>query len=118
MELAPQRFRWHMQASGTLHQKGPGNRKIADVLIRNRFAEKIIRAVKGEKGVVEPTYIYLPGVSGGDAIAKETGVDYFSVPVELGVYFFGSHEIIVPMANALSIAIRRRESSKSTASYQ
>ena len=49
------------------------------------FAEKIIKAVKGEKGIVEPTYIYLPGVSGGEAIAKETGVDYFSVPVELGV---------------------------------
>ena len=29
--------------------------------------------------------MYLPGVSGGDAIAKEAGVDYFSVPVELGV---------------------------------
>ena len=51
------------------------------------FAEKIIKAVKGEKGIVEPTFIYLPGVSGGDAIAKETGVDYFSVPVELGVSF-------------------------------
>jgi malate dehydrogenase len=45
----------------------------------------VIKAVKGEKGIVEPTYIYLPGVSGGDTIAKETGVDYFSVPVELGV---------------------------------
>ena len=41
--------------------------------------------MKGEKGIVEPTFVYLPGVSGGDAIAKETGVDYFSVPVELGV---------------------------------
>ena len=50
-----------------------------------RFAEKVIKATKGEKGIVEPTYVYLPGVSGGDAIAKETGVDYFSVPVELGV---------------------------------
>ena len=50
-----------------------------------RFAEKIIKAMKGEKGIVEPTYVYLPGVTGGDAIAKETGVDYFSVPVELGV---------------------------------
>ena len=50
-----------------------------------RFAEKLIKATKGEKGIVEPTYVYLPGVSGGDAIAKETGVDYFSVPVELGV---------------------------------
>lgn len=44
-----------------------------------------MKAMKGEKGIVEPTYVYLPGVTGGDAIAKETGVDYFSVPVELGV---------------------------------
>ncbi len=50
-----------------------------------RFAESIIRAFNGQKGIVEPTFIYLPGVEGGDAIAKETGVDFFSVPVELGV---------------------------------
>ena len=50
-----------------------------------RFAEKLIKATKGEKGIVEPTYVYLPGVAGGDEIAKKTGVDYFSVPVELGV---------------------------------
>ena len=49
------------------------------------FAEKVIKAAKGEKGIVEPTFVYLPGVTGGDAITKETGVDYFSVPVELGV---------------------------------
>ena len=45
----------------------------------------MIKAANGEKGIVEPTFIYLPGVTGGDAISKETGVDYFSVPVELGV---------------------------------
>lgn len=50
-----------------------------------RFAEKLLRAVKGEKGLVEPSYVYLPGVPGGEAIAKVTGVDFFSVPVELGV---------------------------------
>ena len=50
------------------------------------FAEKLLKAVKGKKGIVEPTYVYLPGVIGGDAIAKEVGVDYFAVPVELGVY--------------------------------
>ena len=44
-----------------------------------------MHAVKGEKGIIEPTYVYLPGVPGGKEIAKETGVDYFSVPVELGV---------------------------------
>lgn len=41
--------------------------------------------MQGEKGIVEPTFIYLPGVDGGNAIAKATGVEYFSVPVELGV---------------------------------
>lgn len=50
-----------------------------------RFAEKVLRAVKGEKGLVEPSYVYLSGVPGGDAVAKATGVDFFSVPIELGV---------------------------------
>lgn len=49
-----------------------------------RFAERVIQAVQGKSGVVEPTFVYLPGVDGGDAIAKETGCNYFSVPVELG----------------------------------
>lgn len=51
----------------------------------SRFAEKVLRAAKGEKGLVEPSYVYLPGISGGEAIAKETGTDFFSVPIELGV---------------------------------
>lgn len=63
-----------------------------------RFAEKVIKASNGEKGIVEPTYVYLPGVSGGDAIAKETGVDYFSVPVELGV----SSEQVAPQRRLLT----------------
>lgn len=54
-----------------------------------RFAESVIKAVQGTKGIVEPTFVYLPGVSGGDAIAKATGVDFFSVPVELGVIYHG-----------------------------
>jgi hypothetical protein len=54
-------------------------------LTKSSFAERLMRAVKGEKGIVEPTFVYLPGVSGGDEIAKETGCDFFSVPVELGV---------------------------------
>jgi len=50
-----------------------------------RFAEALLKAAKGEKGIVEPTFVYLPGVEGGEAIAKETGTDFFSVPVSLGV---------------------------------
>ena len=49
-----------------------------------RFAERVMQAVKGKSGVVEPTFVYLPGIEGGDAVAKETGCNYFSVPTELG----------------------------------
>ena len=49
------------------------------------MAEKLLKAVKGEKGLVEPSFVYLPGVPGGKDIAEKTGVDFFSVPVELGV---------------------------------
>jgi hypothetical protein len=52
---------------------------------KSSFAERLMKAAKGEKGIVEPTFVYLPGVPGGDEIAKETGCDFFSVPVELGV---------------------------------
>lgn len=45
----------------------------------------MIKASLGEKGIIEPSYVYLPGVPGGDTIAKQTGVDFFSVPIELGV---------------------------------
>lgn len=51
----------------------------------NSFAEKLLKAIKGEKGLVEPSYVYLPGVPGGEEIAKKTGCDFFAVPIELGV---------------------------------
>jgi malate dehydrogenase len=44
----------------------------------------VIKAAQGESSITEPTYVYLPGVPGGDAVAKETGCEYFSVPVTLG----------------------------------
>ncbi|EDU40718.1 Mdh Malate lactate dehydrogenase [Pyrenophora tritici-repentis] len=63
---------------------GAGSATLSMAYAGYRFAEKIIKASKGEKGIVEPSYVYLPGVEGGDAIAKATGTDYFSVPIELG----------------------------------
>lgn len=57
----------------------------ASLLIRGRFAERVIRASQGQSGIVEPTYIYLRGVTGGEDIANETGVEFFSTLVELGV---------------------------------
>jgi malate dehydrogenase len=63
---------------------GGGSATLSMAYAGFRFAEKVLRAAKGEKGLVEPSYVYLPGVPGGDAIAKATGVDFFSVPIELG----------------------------------
>ncbi|KAH6975922.1 lactate/malate dehydrogenase [Ilyonectria sp. MPI-CAGE-AT-0026] len=63
---------------------GAGSATLSMAYAGFRFAEKVLRAAKGEKGLVEPSYVYLPGISGGEAIAKETGTDFFSVPIELG----------------------------------
>ena len=63
---------------------GAGSATLSMAYAGFRFAEKLLKAHKGETGIIEPTFVYLPGVPGGDAIAKETGLDYFSVPVELG----------------------------------
>lgn len=65
-------------------KEGSGSATLSMAYAGYRFAEKVIKALKGEKGIVEPTFIYLPGVDGGNEIAKATGVEYFSVPVELG----------------------------------
>ncbi|KAK4540960.1 hypothetical protein LTR36_008468 [Oleoguttula mirabilis] len=63
---------------------GAGSATLSMAYAGYRFAEKVMKAAKGETGIVEPTFVYLPGVEGGDAIAKETGCDFFSVPIELG----------------------------------
>jgi malate dehydrogenase len=55
------------------------------------FAAKVLRAVKGEKGIVAPSYINLAAdKAGGEVVKKEIGQDleYFSAPVELGVCLF------------------------------
>jgi malate dehydrogenase len=43
-----------------------------------------LKAVSGESGIIEETYLYLPGIPGGKEVAEELGVDYFAVPVEFG----------------------------------
>lgn len=64
---------------------GAGSATLSMAYAGFRFAEAVIKASKGEKGIIEPAFVYLDGVSGGDEIAKATGCQYFSVPIELGV---------------------------------
>ncbi len=46
-----------------------------------RMAERACRALKGEKGMRECSFLYMPGIEGGNEIALAVGVDYFSAPV-------------------------------------
>ncbi|RMD42510.1 hypothetical protein DV735_g2610, partial [Chaetothyriales sp. CBS 134920] len=78
---------------------GAGSATLSMAYAGWRFAEKVIRAKNGEKGIIEPSFVYLPGVPGGEAIAKETGVDFFSLPVELGPNGVEKVYNILPSAN-------------------
>jgi len=64
---------------------GAGSATLSMAFAGFRFAEAILKAVRGEKGIVEPTFVYLPGVPGGEEVQKAVGgLDFFAVPVELG----------------------------------
>ena len=55
------------------------------------FANKMIRAIKGEKGIIAPTFVDLKADPAGAAtLTKELGkqLGYFSSNVELGVCRF------------------------------
>ena len=97
----PRLSQWHTPVSGRNFQVSLLPHDLLIFLLS--FAEKVIKAAKGEKGIVEPTFIYLPGVTGGDAIIKETGVDYFSVPVELGVRLQQASSFIMYVDYALAL---------------
>ncbi|KAK6208173.1 hypothetical protein LQW54_007081 [Pestalotiopsis sp. IQ-011] len=79
---------------------GAGSATLSMAFAGYRFAEKVLKAIKGEKGLVEPSYVYLPGVPGGKEIAEKTGVDFFSVPIELGPN--GAEKALNPLTNLTS----------------
>ncbi|KAI1302608.1 malate dehydrogenase [Xylaria venustula] len=76
---------------------GAGSATLSMAYAGFRFAEKVLKAAKGEKGLVEPSFVYLPGVPGGKEIHEATKLDFFSVPVELGPK--GVEKATNPLAN-------------------
>lgn len=62
---------------------GAGSATLSMAYAGYRFVDRLIDAAfKGVAGVVEPAYVYVAG----DAIQQEVGeIDFFSVPVQLGV---------------------------------
>jgi len=63
---------------------GAGSATLSMAFAAFRFAETVIKASQGETGLVEPAFVYLPGIEGGEPISKVTGSSYFSVPIEFG----------------------------------
>jgi malate dehydrogenase len=64
---------------------GAGSATLSMAYAGFRFAEAVLKACRGATNIVEPSYIYLPGVAGGEEIQKLVGgLEYFAVPVELG----------------------------------
>ena len=56
---------------------GAGSATLSMAMAGARFAESLLRAAQGEKGVVEPTFVQ-------SELYKDHGVDFFASPVELG----------------------------------
>jgi len=82
---------------------GAGSATLSMAFAGAEFASKVIRALKGEKGVVVPTFVNLSAdKDGGDALKKELGkdIEYFSVPVELGANGVGAIKGLGNIADA------------------
>jgi malate dehydrogenase len=67
---------------------GAGSATLSMAYAGAEFANSLIKALKGEKSIVVPTFVHLSADSaGGEALKKEIGkeLDYFSARIELGV---------------------------------
>ena len=68
---------------------GAGSATLSMAYAGAEFASAIIKAVKGESGIILPTFVHLTAdAAGGAALKKELGrddIDFFSARVELGV---------------------------------
>ncbi|KAB8337051.1 hypothetical protein FH972_021355 [Carpinus fangiana] len=56
---------------------GAGSATLSMAMAGARFAESLLKAAQGEKGVVEPTFVDSP-------LYKDQGIDFFASRVELG----------------------------------
>ena len=56
---------------------GAGSATLSMAMAGARFAESLLKAAQGEKGVVEPTFVDSP-------LYKDHGIDFFASKVELG----------------------------------
>ncbi|MCJ1255269.1 Malate dehydrogenase, cytoplasmic [Lignoscripta atroalba] len=58
-------------------KEGSGSATLSMAMAGARFAESLLKAAQGQKGVIEPTFVDSP-------LYKDQGIDFFSSKVELG----------------------------------
>jgi len=66
---------------------GTGSATLSMAYAGAEFAGKVLRAVRGEKGIIAPSFVHLSAdKAGGEVLKKELGkdLDFFSSRVELG----------------------------------
>jgi len=66
---------------------GAGSATLSMAYSGAEFASKLLMAMKGEKGIIAPSYVNLAADEvGGATVKKEIGqeLDYFSAPIKLG----------------------------------
>lgn len=56
---------------------GAGSATLSMAMAGARFADSLLKAAQGEKGIVEPTFVESP-------LYKDKGIDFFASKVELG----------------------------------
>lgn len=71
---------------------GTGSATLSMAQAGARFTNSLLRALNGEKGIVEPTYVLSP-------VAKSHGVDYFATKVELNASGVGNIHPMGPMSD-------------------
>jgi malate dehydrogenase len=70
---------------------GAGSATLSMAYAGAEFAEKVVRALKGEKGIIAPSFVHLTADPVGGALVQEEldlKLEYFSSRIELGVGIF------------------------------
>jgi malate dehydrogenase len=68
-------------------KNGAGSATLSMAYAGAEFTVKVLRALKGEKGIIAPSFVHLDAdKAGGAALKKELGqdLDFFSSKIELG----------------------------------
>jgi malate dehydrogenase len=76
-------------------KNGAGSATLSMAYAGAEFAHKVIRAFKGEKGIVAPSFVSLAADPAGAAVLKKDlsqDLEFFSSNVELGVCHLPLHE--------------------------